>query len=275
MTKDPIVATLPGTRTDVLKLLVKHRITGVPIVRKDKTLAGFVSRHHIFAKPEEEQLAIVMARDHPSIEDSATMDEVATVLAEMDISYLPVVRKGKLVGILTPVDLLRPLADMGIETPVEQLVRQPCVAVHTSTPVNVASEIMRLGNVVALPILDDAGHLAGIITDRDIFALSRVNGTIARRELGIAADEDAWAWEGLRNVMRLYWEERKIDLPRSPVRDAMVAKPVTVYRKTSASDAARTMVKNDFGQLPVVDSQDRLVAMLYELDLMWCLARRT
>ncbi|OGS63242.1 MAG: hypothetical protein A3K59_04015 [Euryarchaeota archaeon RBG_19FT_COMBO_69_17] len=274
MTKKPIVATLPGTRTDVLRLLVKHRITGVPVVRKDGTLAGFVARAHIFAKPEEEQLAMVMARDHPAIEDAATITECATVLAEMNVSYLPVVRKGNLVGIITPVDLLKHIAKMGVETPVEQLTRQPCVAVHAGTPINVASEVMRHGEVTAAPVLGDDGHLVGIVTDRDVFALSRVNGTVAQRELGIAGDEDAWAWEGLRNVMRLYWEEKKIDLPRNPVRDIM-SKPVTVFRKTSASDAARIMVKNDFGQLPVVDNQDRLLAMLYELDLMWVVARRS
>ncbi|OGS47771.1 MAG: hypothetical protein A3K66_04620 [Euryarchaeota archaeon RBG_16_67_27] len=273
MTKDPIVATLPGTRTDVLKLLVKHRITGMPVVRRDGALAGFVARAHIFAKPEEEQLAMVMARDHPAIEDGATLTEAATVLVEMDVSYLPVVRKGKLVGIITPVDILKILAKMSEETPVEQLIRQPCVAVHVNTPINVASEIMRHGRVTAAPVLGDDGHLAGLVTDRDVFALSRVNGTVVQRELGIAADEDAWAWEGLRNVMRLYWEEKKIDLPRSPVKEIM-SKPVTVFRKTSASEAARIMVKNDFGQLPVVDSTDRLVAMLYELDLLWVLARR-
>jgi len=238
-----------------------------------RPLAGFVARAHIFAKPDEEQLAMVMARDHPAIEDAATMTEAATVLAEMDVSYLPVVRSGRLVGIITPVDILKVIAKIGIETPVEHLVRQPCVAVHVSTPVNVASEVMRHGRVTAAPVLDDGGHLVGIVTDRDVFALSRVNGTVVQRELGIAADEDAWAWEGLRNVMRLYWEEKKIDLPRNPVREIM-SKPVTVFRKTSASEAARIMVKNDFGQLPVVDSNDRLVAVLYELDLMWVVSRR-
>lgn len=274
MTKKPIVATLPGTRTDVLRLLVKHRLTGVPVVRKDGGLAGFVARAHIFAKPYEEQLAMVMAREHPAIEDTATMTECATVLVEMDIYYLPVVHEGKLVGIITPSDILKRIANMGIETPVEPFIRSPCVAVHTSTPINVASEIMRHGKVTSLPVLDDNAHIAGLITDRDIFALSRVNGTVAQRELGIAADEDQWTWEGLRNVMRLYWEEKKIDLPRTPVRDAMVSKPVTVFRKTAVSEAARIMVKNDFGQLPVVDSEDRLLAMLYELDLLTVLAQR-
>lgn len=273
MTPDPIVATLPGTRSEVLGLLVKHRLTGVPVVRKDGTLAGLVTRHHIFAKPLEEQLAMVMARDPPWVDESASIADVARALVGQDVHHLPVLRRGTLTGILTPTDLLEPIARMGLDVPVEELVRSPCLAVHEATPINVASEIMRLGKVVALPVLDDDGHLSGLITDRDVFARSRVNGRVAMRELGIAGDEDAWNSEGLKNVMRLYWEEHKLDLPRAPVREAMVPRPTTVFRKTGVSEAARIMGKNDFGQLPVVDHQDRLVAMLYDLDVVAVLLR--
>lgn len=268
MTPDPIVARLPGTRTEVLRLLVTHRLTGVPVVRKDGALAGVVTRHHIFARPLEEQLAMVMVRDPPSVTDAATMREIATAFVEQGVHHLPVLRKGKLVGILTPTDLLERIARMRLEAPVEDLVHAPCLAVHTSTPINVASEIMRLGKVVALPVLDDRAHLTGLLTDRDVFALSRVDGRVAQRELGIAGDEDAWNSGGLKNVMHLYWEERKVDLPRTPVREAMVRDPVTVFGKTSVSEAARIMRKNDFGQLPIVDSHDGLVAMLFDTDVV-------
>ncbi len=68
MTKDAIVAALPGTRTEILRLLVKHRLTSVPVVRKDRSLAGVVTRHHIFSKPLKGQLAVVVdRRAHPFI----------------------------------------------------------------------------------------------------------------------------------------------------------------------------------------------------------------
>ncbi len=272
MTPDPITAILPGTRTDVLRLLVRHKITGVPVVRRDGTLAGFVARKHIFAKPDEEQLAIVMVRDYPSIEADAPIPDLARALVRGDLHHLPVVDRGKLVGIATPADLLEIIAEMGLERPVEELVRSPCVAIHETTPVNVASEIMRLGKVFALPVLDESAHLVGIATDRDIFARTGIDRSAAVHDLGLAGDEDAWNPEGLRNVMRLVWEERKIDLPRTPIRGVMVRKPVTVFRKTGASEAARLMAVHDFGQLPIVDVHDSLFAMLYELDVVAALA---
>ncbi len=271
MTKNPIVATLPGNRTDVLKLLVQHKITGLPVVRKDKTLVGFVARNHIFAKPEEEQLAMIMVRDFPSVQSNTGIKEIAHVLVDNDINYLPVTDKSKLVGIITPVDLLSHIGSLHLDRPVEELVRKPCVPVHESTPINVASEIMRLGKVVAVPVLDSNNHLTGLVTDRDVFNLSVINGKMAMRELGLAGEEDAWTWEGLRNIMRLYYEERKIDLPRMAVRDIMIRKPVTVFRKTGVSEAALLMYRYDFGQLPIVDSRDKLYAMLYELDVVTAL----
>jgi CBS domain-containing protein len=48
----------------------------------------------------------------------------------------------------------------------------------------------------------------------------------------------------------------------------MVKNPTTVFRKTSVSEAARIMRKNDFGQLPVRDSKDHLLAMIYDLDVI-------
>lgn len=268
MTRNPVTATLPGSRTDVLRILVKNKLTGLPVVRKDGTLAGFVARKHIFAKPEEEQLALIMIRDYPSIQSNAPVSELARLLVNRDLHHLPVVGGEKLVGIVTPADLMDVIASMEIEKPVEELVRLPCVAVHESTPINVASEILRLGKVFALPVLDSETHLAGIVTDRDIFNLTTVNGKTAVHTLGLAEEDDAWNWEGLRNVMRLAWEEKKLELPRIPVRDVMVKKPATVFRKTGASEAARIMDRYDFGQLPIVDSRDRLFAMLYELDVV-------
>ena len=272
MTRDPITATVPGSRADVLRLLVQHKITGVPVVRKDGTLAGFVARKHLFAKPEEEQLALLMIRDYPSIRADASVRELAETLVRNDLHHLPVVRGPKLVGIVTPADIMDVIARMGFDRPVEDAVRTPCVAVHEGTPLNVASEIMRLGKVFALPVLDGESRLVGIVTDRDIFNLSAIDRKAAVHDLGLAGDEDAWTWEGLRNILRLYWVVRKIDLPRVPVSDVMVRKPVTVFRKTGVSEAARIMDQHDFGQLPIVDASDRLFAMLYELDVVAVLA---
>ena len=45
MTHNPITAEIPGSRNDVLKLMVRHNLTGLPIIKKaDGSLAGMVTR---------------------------------------------------------------------------------------------------------------------------------------------------------------------------------------------------------------------------------------
>ena len=52
------------------------------------------------------------------------------------------------------------------------------------------------------------------------------------------------------------------------VKDYMVPKPATVFRKTSLSEVARIMIVNDFGQVPVHGTKDELVGMIYDVDVL-------
>ncbi len=268
MTENPIVGTLPGTRADVLRLLVTHKVTGVPVVKDDGTYAGIVARKHFFAKPEEDQLALLMVKEAPSVSPDTPVGEVVRIMLEGDFHHIAVCEDSKVVGIVTPTDIFPIVESLDISTPVDQVLETVCVPVYEGTPLEAANEIMRVAHVFALPVLDDSGRLTGIITDRDVFNLSSINGTSAMRDMGLAAEENPWSWEGLRNVMKLYYEERKVELPKVAVRDVMVKKVTTVSSKTSVSEAARIMHKNDFGQLPVKDPHDRLLGLLTEMDVI-------
>ena len=267
MTEDPIVAKLPGSRTEILRIMVTKKLTGVPVVKKDGTYVGFVARKHIFASPTEEQLALLVQKDWPTTVKTGNVEDVARLFVDGDIHHMPVVSKKKVVGMLTPADFLEAVQKKNVATPISELVRSPCVPVYEKTPLKVALEIIKVAKVFALPVLDKAGKLTGIITDRDIFNQSHIDGSIAISDLGLGDDEDSWSWDGLRNVMKLYYEESKIDLPKIYVEKVMKP-PVTVFEKTGAAEAARMMMMEDFGQLPVIDMNDRLVAMLYELDVV-------
>jgi CBS domain-containing protein len=268
MTQDPVVVKLPGTRTEVLRILVTKKLTGVPVTKKDGTYVGFVARKHIFTNPTEEQLALLVQKDWPTIVRSAKVEDAAKLVVENDLHHVPVISKKKAIGMLTPADFLEVVQKKDVPTPVGELIRAPCVPVYEKTPLRVALEIIKVAKVFALPVLDKNGKLSGIITDRDIFNQSHINGSIAISDLGLGEDEDSWSWDGLRNVMKLYYEESKIDLPKINVEEVMVKKPVTVFERTGAAEAAKMMMMEDFGQLPVIDMNDKLVAMVYELDVV-------
>ncbi|HID02294.1 MAG TPA: CBS domain-containing protein, partial [Desulfobacterales bacterium] len=64
MTSNVIFAEVPGTREQVLKLMLKHKVMGLPVVKKrTKKLVGIVTRTDLMKKPKEEQLALLMTRN--------------------------------------------------------------------------------------------------------------------------------------------------------------------------------------------------------------------
>ncbi|MEM2979017.1 MAG: CBS domain-containing protein [Methanomassiliicoccales archaeon] len=269
MTANPIVAQIPSSRNEVLKIMVKHNLTGLPVIRRnDGTLAGIITRQDIFEKPDEEQLALIMNRDVPTISPKNDVKKAAEIFMSGTIRHLPVVDGSKLIGIVTPTDLLGLVEKVATNIPVEKVIRSPCVPIYQDAPLAVALVTFKVSKASAMPVLDETGRLVGIVTDRDIFNKSYVNGSVAMADLGIGQDEDEWTWEGLRNVMKLWYEVSKIELPGLPVREIMVREPVTVFKKTSVAEAARIMRKNDFGQLPVRDTKDNLLAMIYDTDVI-------
>ena len=270
MTDKPVIIEVPGnSRADLLKLLIKKNLTGVPVVKAtDGTLAGFVTRQDMFNKPHEEQLALLMDRDYPSIEPDADAVEAARAMVEKDIHHLPVVKNGKLVGIITPTDLLPVVEKLQIKIPVGDAITKTCVPIFEGAPLIVALITFNLANVTALPVLNDEGRLIGILSDRDLFNVSGIKKIIKESNLGIGDDEDAWTWEGLKNVIPLWYELTEIDFPDVKVKEIMVQEPRTVFEGTPVFEAAKIMKEGDYGQLPVVNSKNRLQAMLFELDVI-------
>ncbi len=274
MIDKPIKAELPGSREEVLRLMVKNKKTGLPVVKRETNhLVGFITRQGIFSRPDERQLALIINRKHPTISHEAAVEEAAEIFHKQWIHNIPVVDNGDLVGTVTPTDLLKIITDRKIEEPVSSFMTSPCVPVYEETPLKVVLKIIRLSKMYALPVLNNDAELTGIVTDRDVFNLTHINSEIAISDLGLGEDEDSWTWEGLRNVMKLYYEESKIDLPPVPVKDIMVKDPVGVYMGTSLSKAAQIMIDEDFCQIVVKDSDDKLVGVLYETDVMGALYR--
>ena len=112
-----------------------------------------------------------------------------------------------------------------------------------------ADDIMRLGRVRHLPVVDDDGEiLVGIVTQRDLF----------RDALAQALGYGKHA-------------QRKI-LDTLSVKDVMATEVVTTSPDTSLIEAARLLTERKIGCLPVVDN-GRLVGILTEGDFVALVAR--
>ncbi len=269
MTPNPVCAKVPGTRRDVLRLLVKHNITGMPVVNEEGYLVGIVSRRDIFEHPEEEQLALLMRKDVPVVNVNDSIEDAARIMMRYGRRHIVVVDENKKVlGIITPQDFLGVIIERKISEPVEKYISKPCFPLHTCTPLPVVFKAMTLTLLSAFPIVDDNAQLVGIVTDRDLFAKAKIDMNVAMSELGLGDDEDSWNWEGLRNVIKLFYMEEKVNLPGIPVSEVMISNPVSIFSKSPVWEAAKIMKKNNFSQLPVRNTHDELMAMIFDSDLV-------
>jgi len=268
MNPDPVVAEIPGTRRDALRLFGKHEISGIPVVKTEtKKLAGIVTRSDIFNKINEDQLALIMNDKPVTISPQDTIQKAAQILWEYRIHGIPVVEKGELVGVISPTDLLKYVTRANgreIETYLSRL----CAPVYEETPLPIVLKILCITDAGALPVLDIKGNLVGFVTDGDLFSISHLKEGVAESDIGIGEDEDVWTWEGLRDIMRLYYATSKMELPMVPVKEVMITDIERVYQKSPSSSAAQKMLDKNVSQLPVIDNLGSLVGMIYDIDLM-------
>lgn len=264
---------IPGTRDEVLELMQKERISAVPVV-KEGTLLGIVTRIDLLKHPEEEQIAMLMTRDPITITPDAPLSKAASILMQTGLRRLPVVVRGKLVGIVTVSDIVGAIGQMDIKDPIMNFIRDGIVAIWEETPVPVASEIIRLSKRDALPVLNSKRELAGIISITDIINLSRIEDTVEKSDMSAGADEDKWTWESMRDTMSLYYGVSRIALPDVPVKNVMIKEVITAFHKTPVSECAKKMRRNRIEQVPVITADNKLDGLLLDRELLAVIAEK-
>jgi len=272
MSQELIVGYVPGTIKDALGILAKHNVSGMPILKRDtRQLAGVLTRTDIFKNPDEEQLALIMSEKYYSIDKDQNVKDAAELLYKHRIHGLPVINNRKnLVGVISPTDIIKTYTKDQKE-PVEKYYTNLAVPVYQDTPLNIVMEIINITRENALPVLDDTGKLTGIVTDGDLFKLSHIRESVAHSDMGMGGDEDEWTWEGIRDTVRLHYSTSEVSLPPVPVKEIMIKDVVKAFRNTSVIDTAKNMVKNNISHIPIVNSDEKLIGMVTDIDLLACI----
>jgi len=273
MSKDLIVGYVPGTVKDALQILSENNVSGIPILKRETNkLIGVLTREDIFKNPEEDQLAMIINEDFSYISKDKDIKEAAKIFYEKRIHGLPVVDyKKNLVGIISPHEILKILMKEKESEIVKDHFSNVVIPVYFETPVNIIMEIINITNHSAIPILDDSKKVVGLVTDGDIFKLSEIKEGIKQSNLGIGEDGDQWSWEGIRDNVRLYHSISEVSLPKIPVKEIMIKDVKTASRTTPLCDIAKLMVKNKFGNVPIINEQNYLKGMISDIDLMKCM----
>ena len=117
------------------------------------------------------------------------------------------------------------------------------ITIRASEAAQAAADLMRANKIRHLPVVDEAGKLAGIVTDRDI-----------RQILFVPA-------------MRTRVGEGTSLMEQVTVEEIMTSPAITTTPYADLADAAKIMHERKIGALPVVE-RGRVVGILSEIDVL-------
>jgi CBS domain-containing protein len=217
MTKDVVTVSRSTLVADIAAILVKHRISGVPVVTDDRQVIGIVSESDLLHRAETgtevkrnwwlilfsdpDRMAReytkahglraehVMSRTVVSVAVDADAGEVADVLDHHRIKRVPVIDDGRLVGLITRSDLVRVLAGVEIGKPIAR-------------NGNGAVQKALIDRIVAQPWLN-ATFLTPVVNDGAIDLWGYIGSEEQRRALYVLVEEVAGARE-IRDHMKRF-----------------------------------------------------------------------
>ena len=104
-----------GTRVDALsisRMLTQRNFGSLPVVEEDRTLVGLISEYDLLqamidGRDLQKIMAVEIMSSNPvTATENMLLEQVANLFQDRYITRVPVVRNGKLVGILARRDLL-------------------------------------------------------------------------------------------------------------------------------------------------------------------------
>jgi len=267
MATDVVCVEIPGNRDDVLRILKRTGISGVPVLKEGK-LVGIITRKDLLRKSEETQLGLLMTPDPIVIRPDPSLSEAAALMVRNNIRRLPVLENGTMVGIISVADLVGAIAQMRITESIKNSFVSKTYALWEETPLCLVGRVMDVSGFDAIPILMEDGTLTGIISERDLIRNSRIEDGVEVSDFSNGTDDDEWTWESIRDMHTISYGISKIQLLPIPVKNAMIKNVLSVPINAEISECALKMKRARVDQLPVVNGNKRLIAMLFDRELI-------
>jgi CBS domain-containing protein len=185
-----------------------------------------------------------------------------------NIRRLPVVENGTMIGIISVADLVAAIALMRLDEPIKDNYVSKTYALWEDTPLSLVGRILEISGYDAIPILMEDGTLTGIISERDLIRHTRIEDGIEVSDFSNGTDDDEWTWESIRDMHTISYGISKIQLLPIPVKNAMIRNVLAVPLNAEISECALKMKRARVDQLPVVNGNKRLIAMLFDRELI-------
>lgn len=151
-----------------------------------------------------------------TIDVKSTLQDAINLMMEHDISLLPVMEEGRLVGVVTDRDVKHAspsdacLLDFQnimyhvARLEVGSIMSPNLVTIATDLTIEETAEILMQHNISGAPVVDDAGRVKGIITKNDLFAaLISMTGLTQRGvTFGIQVEDTPGSIKEVTDVIR-------------------------------------------------------------------------
>jgi CBS domain-containing protein len=132
------------------------------------------------------RVRLVMTRHPVCCTPATTLGAAAVLMAESACGTLPVVSRGRTVGMITDRDICVGLGAAQCspnELPVADVMTSPIHVCRENDNLGAALETMQRERIRRLPVLDDCGTLVGILSIDDVLGRSGTVATLPDREI--------------------------------------------------------------------------------------------
>jgi IMP dehydrogenase len=158
----PLVSAAMDTVTEAPMAIALAREGGIGVIHRNMTPEHEL-QEVIFVKQAEE----LIERDVLFVENTATVSDAEQLMQQYSIGGVPVVDKGKIIGIVSRRDVRAIVSKRGDEKITSIMTKKPIVADEDISSEK-ALEIMYTNKIERLPVVNSIGKLLGIITMQDI-----------------------------------------------------------------------------------------------------------
>ncbi len=201
MVSDVFTLNAEDTIAKAYSLMESKRISQIPVVDSDRRYSGMIFAKQLISSSAQpgSKLKSFIVNTSTSTPDS-DVEKTAQLVIASGNRAIPVVEKGRLVGIVSETDLLQ-TADFGHATVDE--VMTGAIVIEEETSLADALAKMRRYNISRLPVIDTEGILRGVINILDIGKIVAVNPRErSSRSAGISGGTSSMREVKVKDIMR-------------------------------------------------------------------------
>lgn len=162
----PIVAAAMDTVTEAPMAIAMAQEGGIGVLHKNMSIE----------RQAEEVLKVKrsengMITNPTTLHENAVVEDALKMMREFSIGGIPIVDKeNKLIGIVTNRDLR---FEKDTRKPLRDIMTKNVISTNQGTTFAEAAEILQQHRIEKLPVVDNEGHLVGLITYRDIIKVKQ------------------------------------------------------------------------------------------------------